>query len=219
MKNLLSTINFKLLIHGQLPEIKKERINYKQSNYQHLPHHAKCLVWSWNIETWQWSTVRFKKYSYCSNSFIDTYDLPFVCGRLKNSNLAYDTRYPIILARTSKFTDISVHYTNKKYFHASRLFSFAFLQFRFQIRGDKIAFHVRGRRGCRPFFSFSSVDFAGPFMINWNNHKSVKFLICLSTRAVHFGSVSDLPKNVFIVTFIWFIARSIPNTLTVVQIF
>ncbi|KAK7575924.1 hypothetical protein V9T40_012210 [Parthenolecanium corni] len=133
--------------------------------------------------------------------FVDAYGLLRVGGRLRNSNLPYDTRHPIILSRRSLLSELMVRHTHEKYYHAYRSFTLALIQSRFWIVGGaaqlvKKVIHncvfcarMRGesltqlmgdlppeRTTVSHPFAFVGIDFAGPFNIRCTNHRSQKHL-------------------------------------------
>ncbi|GFT53852.1 integrase catalytic domain-containing protein [Trichonephila clavipes] len=122
-----------------------------------------------------------------------------VGGRLCNSDLNFECKFPIILPCNHKLTNLIVEYFHFKCFHL----------------GPQALLYQPKERVRENFpFDCSGIDFIGPFWIKSNKqHKSslyktsVSIFVCFVTKAVHFELVSDLTTQAFIASLKKFIAR------------
>ena len=151
-----------------------------------------------------------------------------VCqGRLENSDLDMESKYPIILPKEHKLAQLIVLDCHEKVHHLKVRATLAELRSRFWItRGRqfvkkilKPCFRCRYLEGKSfnapataalpdfrvteaPPFSTTGVDFAGPLFVKAKSGEMVKSYICLFscfiTRAVHLELVSDLATATFV---------------------
>ncbi|XKL62199.1 hypothetical protein PGB90_002032 [Kerria lacca] len=134
------------------------------------------------------------------NPYLDKMGVLRVGGRLKNANLSYDAKHPIILHRKSKLVDLLVHHVHENYFHASRSFVVGYIQVRYWILGGLSQLEKKVRYKCvwctrmkgetcrqimgdlpaertlasRPF-AYVGIDFVGPFTIKCTRHRTMKY--------------------------------------------
>jgi hypothetical protein len=177
---------------------------------------------------------------------LNSNNLLCVGGRLENSNFSESKKYPLILPANSHFAKLYVRFIHVKFFHANRKFLAAFLSARYWFVGGTtniIKKTVRECVVCRRFkattmeqimgqlpaqrlhparpFTYTGVDYAGPFQSKCVGHRSIKFnevylavFICLTTRTVHLEIASELTTHKFIEAFQRFIGRrGCPRTL------
>ncbi|GFV19558.1 integrase catalytic domain-containing protein [Trichonephila clavipes] len=169
------------------------------------------------------------------NPFLDKDGVLRVGGRLCNSDLNFECKFPIILPCNHKLTNLIVEYFHLKYFH---LGSQALL---YQVR--QRFWPLRGRNVCRKIvhdclvcfkvkpitceqiignlpkervrenfpFDCSGIDFIGPFWIKSNKQRKSSlyktYVSIFVTKAVHFKLVLDLTTQTFIASLKRFIAR------------
>lgn len=121
-----------------------------------------------------------------------------VGGRLRNSNLSYDAKHPLLLPKSSRLTDLIIEFVHANYFHPGlKTMQYLLLQ-QFWILSPRSAIYrclskcLRCFR-CKPksynpymgdlpalrvaqlkAFSSVCVDFAGPFSLTMNKHRGVK---------------------------------------------
>lgn len=169
--------------------------------------------------------------------FLDEYGILRVGGRLRNSELSFNQRHPIILPK-SHITSLIIQQEHVNTLHGNIKLVLNNLRFNYwpidgknQVRkivrkcvrcarvnpvdvnyimGDLPK--VRTTK-CRPFIN-TGVDFCGPFYTKekkFRNRTKVKtyvaIFICLATKAVHIEAVSDLTTEGFIGALRRFIAR------------
>ncbi|KAK7601132.1 hypothetical protein V9T40_008573 [Parthenolecanium corni] len=115
---------------------KYESIDLKTQSMNIACHISQSGFFRTDISTLEKGELLSSKSSLRSLSpFVDAYGLLRVGGRLKNSNICYKTRHPIILLRKSILSEILVCHIHEKYFHTTRSFTLGFLQSRFWIHG------------------------------------------------------------------------------------
>ena len=151
-----------------------------------------------------------------------------VCqGRLGNSDLEMESRFPIILPKENRFTELVVLQCHQKVHHLKVRATLAELRSKFWItRGRQYvkkilkpcfvcrllegkSYHAPATANLPSFrvteappFSSTGVDFAGPLLVKEKNGEMVKTYIalftCCITRAVHLELVSDLSTSTFL---------------------
>ena len=151
-----------------------------------------------------------------------------VCqGRLENSDLDIESKYPIILPKEHKLAQLIVLDCHEKVHHLKVRATLAELRSRFWITSGiqfvkkilKPCFRCRYLDGKSfnapataalpdfqvseaPSFSTTGVDFAGPLFVKAEGGEMIKSYICLFscfiTRAVHLEVVSDLATSTFV---------------------
>ena len=155
-------------------------------------------------------------------------DKVLVCqGRLENSDLEFESRYPIILPKEHRLTYLIVLDCHKKVHHSKVRSTLAEVRSRFWVTKGrqfvkkilKLCFLCRKLNGKSynaprtaalpgfrvseaPPFSSTGVDFAGPLMVKTKSGEMIKTYIalfsCCITRAIHLELVTDLSTGTFI---------------------
>ncbi len=160
-----------------------------------------------------------------------------VGGRLSRSQLPEETKHPILLPRRSHITDLIIRDTHQRLSHAGRNFVIAKLRERYWIPSINAAvrYHIhrcvpcrRFRRPCSvqkmadlptdrltaaPPFTWTGVDFFGPYLIK-QARKEIKhygvLFTCLASRCVHIETTTSLESDCFINTLRRFLCRRGP---------
>ncbi|XP_075150959.1 uncharacterized protein LOC142225069 [Haematobia irritans] len=177
--------------------------------------------------------------------FLDGNGLLRVGGRLSNSGLRYDEMHPIILPEKSKFTELLISFTHKVLLHSEHLVMLRALRQVYYVPRVKnlIRKCIRNCTQCTIFkhrmqnqlmaslpaervqfslpFTYTGVDFAGPFNLRTSTVRNSKIIkgyaavfVCFATKAVHLESCSDLSSNAFVATFARFVGRrGLPKTI------
>lgn len=142
----------------------------------------------------------------CLNPFLDEHGILRVGGRLKNANINFNKRYPIVLPSKHNFTKLVIEYEHKKHLHAGAQGTLAAVRRQFwpingrnSVRGvlskcitcfkskpignNNLMGNLPAARvtPSRPFFN-CGIDYAGPFLIRdgkLKNRKLVKSYLCL----------------------------------------
>lgn len=169
------------------------------------------------------------------NPFIDERGIVRVGGRLCNSNLPYDTKFPILIPNNHFFATLLIrdaHYRNlhagvhtllsilrEKYWIISaavtirKILRKCVLCFRKSPRGlTQLMGNLPTNRVIvsRPF-THTGIDYAGPFSIKLSRNKTGKaylaLFVCMSTKAIHIEIVSDLSTPCFLNALKRFISR------------
>eukprot|EP00794_Sanderia_malayensis_P018426 gene18426-biopygen12365 len=160
-----------------------------------------------------------------------------VCkGRLENSDLEIDSRYPIILPKEHRLTELIVLDCHERVHHSKVRATLAEIRSRFWItRGRQyVKKIIRPCFRCKlmegkafnnpataalpgfrvreaPPFSSTGVDFAGPLLVKGDKGEMVKAYIalftCCVTRAVHLEFVMNLTASTFLNSLRRFCAR------------
>ncbi|XP_059217443.1 uncharacterized protein LOC131994669 [Stomoxys calcitrans] len=159
------------------------------------------------------------------NPFLDEGGLLRVNGRLANSDLSYNERFPIILPENSKFCKLFIDFTHKILLHAEHQTMLRNIRQEFYVIRLKSAIRhcVRNQiMSALPAerctfslpFTHTGIDFAGPFELKTSKIRNAKLqkgyaaiFVCLSTRAVHLEACSDLSTEAFLSTFNRFVGR------------
>lgn len=131
------------------------------------------------------------------NPFLDANDLLRVGGRLRNAQLTFDRKYPVILPAKSRYVELLITHLHTLFFHAQRSFLVCHLRTKFWYLGsltNQVKKCIRRCTVCirfdqepvhqlmgdlprervtpsRPFTSVG-IDFAGPFAIKCVGHRS-----------------------------------------------
>lgn len=169
--------------------------------------------------------------------FIDENGLLRVGGRLRNSEVEYDQKHPIILPKCD-FTKNLIRHEHYKNLHAGPQALLGIIRLRFWpvtgrnyvkavLRKCMVCFRIKPPDTkqimgdlpkqrvipSRPFTN-CGIDYGGPFEIKASkvrNNKTVKAylcaFVCFSTRAVHLEVVGDLSTDAFLNAFKRFTAR------------
>ncbi|XP_065372316.1 uncharacterized protein LOC135964147 [Calliphora vicina] len=160
-----------------------------------------------------------------------------VGGRLANAPLSYETKFPALLPKDHRFTNIYIEYLHRKHLHAGPKALIGILRqqvwvinarevvrkvvrncvhcFKYnprllqQLMGNLPADRFKAQR---PFL-VSGVDFCGPFYTSYRirgkaPYKTyVAIFVCFSSKAIHVELVSDLSTNTFLLCLKRFIGR------------
>ncbi|XP_038106215.1 uncharacterized protein LOC119765979 [Culex quinquefasciatus] len=170
----------------------------------------------------------FKSQIKTLNPFIDPEGLLRVHGRLENSSLPFDTKYPIILPAKAHLTHLIAKNTHWDTLHSGPQLLLSTLRQRYwPVRGRDVArrvvnecldcFHCKPRSidqmmGPLPAarlvpsraFASSGVDYCGPFAVRPPNRRGasvkvfVAIVVCMWSKAVHIDMVYDLTSASFI---------------------
>ena len=160
-----------------------------------------------------------------------------VGGRLKRADLPHETKHPAILPQKSHVTTLLICHAHKRLGHAGHVHVIATLREKYWIVKMNAAVHhvisrcvfcrhnhskpseqkmadlPRNRISPAPPFTYTGVDYFGPFIIK-EGRKEVKrygsFFSCLVSRAVHIEIASTLTSSSFIQALRRFIARRGP---------
>lgn len=167
--------------------------------------------------------------------YLDNDGLLRVGGRLRNTQLDYDQKHPIILPRRHHITDLIIREEHLKNLHVGTQALLSIIRARYwPVHGKNVIRRVLHKCivCCRaraapveqlmgdlpssrvvpsPPFSKSGVDYAGPFNIKISRNKTGKaylcVFVCFVTKAVHLEIVSDLSTPAFLNALKRFIAR------------
>ena len=158
--------------------------------------------------------------------FIGENGLVRVGGRLKNALITYSQKFPIILPSKHKLTELIIRDAHQKQLHAVTTAFLATLREKYWILSARsvirlilwkcvTCFRIRPRNlshlmGDLPSqrvtptraFSFTGVDYAGPFNVKVSRNKSAKaylcIFVCMAVKAVHLELTSDLTTSAFL---------------------
>ncbi|XP_075150744.1 uncharacterized protein LOC142224849 [Haematobia irritans] len=177
--------------------------------------------------------------------FIDKNGVMRVRGRLENSGLSYDERHPVIVPEKSHFASLLINYTHQLLCHAEYNVMLRAIRQGFYITRLKNGIRkcIRACKPCTIFkrkfqhqmmaslpperatfslpFTYTGVDFAGPFNIKTSTMRNAKIVkgyaavfVCFSTKAVHLEVCSDLSTDAFLAAFTRFTGRrGLPKTM------
>lgn len=203
----------------------------------HYPNEYECLLNNKGISN--------KSHILTLTPFLDNDGLVRVGGRLENSGLSYAERHPIIIPEKSHLALIFVKYTHQILLHAEYNIMIRAIRQGFYIPRLKnlIRKCIRECKQCTIYkrklqnqlmaalppervtfslpFTYTGVDFAGPFSLKSSNLKNAKFIksyasvfVCFSTRAVHLEVCSDMSTDAFLACFERFVGRrGLPKTM------
>ncbi|GFX01249.1 integrase catalytic domain-containing protein [Trichonephila clavipes] len=145
--------------------------------------------------------------------FIDEHGLVRVGGRLKNSQLRFNSKHPIILPSQHSISELLIKEQHIAHLHAGPTFV-TNSKHPPQLMGNLPKHRVTLER---PFFS-CGIDYAGPVLIKCNKGRGAKstkgyiaLFVCLATKAVHIEAVGDLTTDSFIAALRRFSARRAPR--------
>lgn len=150
-------------------------------------------------------------------------------GRLTQSSLPYNERYPIILPGNSRFCHLYLSHLHTFLLHAEcnqmcRIVQTEFYVSRLKPRVKSIIRHckvciINKQKTCTqlmapPPFQVTGIDFAGPFDLKTSSLRKssltkgyVCVFICFSTKAIHLEVCSDLTSAAFQAAFSRFVGR------------
>ncbi|KAK2578857.1 hypothetical protein KPH14_012604 [Odynerus spinipes] len=153
------------------------------------------------------------------NPFLDENGLIRVGGRLRNSQLSYAMKYPVVLPKGHPFTIMIIRQEHEGQLHAGAQATLAAKCFRScrispsmsqQIMGDLPSQRIMASRP----FARTGVDYAGPFLAKESKRRNARLnkvyiavYVCLATKAIHLELVGDLTTDAFIGSLKRFVAR------------
>lgn len=169
----------------------------------------------------------FDSLKYQLGLFLDDKGLWRCGGRLRNVELPYSTKYPILLPHGHPVSALVVNYAHRCVCHNGVKETLAEVRRRYWIVKGRIfaraivhkctvckrheGVPLRGpppppllefRVKDDPAFTYTGVDFAGPLFVRESSSSSSKVWICLFTclvtRAIHLDIVEDLSTSTFI---------------------
>ena len=179
------------------------------------------------------------------NPFLDEDGILRVGGRLNNSELSFNARHPIIIPSKSRTAELLIKFTHQFLLHAEFNGMLRAIRQGYHIPQLKNLIR-RCIRNCKPCtiykhkfqkqlmgtlppervqfslpFTYTGVDFAGPFSLKSSKLKNAKVLkgyaavfVCFSTKAVHLETCSELTTEAFHATFARFTGRrGLPKTM------
>lgn len=162
-----------------------------------------------------------------------------VGGRLNRADLSEETKHPIILPRKNHVTTLIIRETHEHLGHAGRGHTLARLREKYWILHanaavrHQIANCVNCRRNRAPVseqkmadlpkdratpvppFTYTGVDYFGPFLIKEGRKEQKRYgclCTCLASRAIHIETANSLETDSFIYTLRRFIARRGPSS-------
>ncbi|XP_044740017.1 uncharacterized protein LOC123301344 [Chrysoperla carnea] len=164
-----------------------------------------------------------------------------VGGRLVNAVIAYDQQHPMLLPKRDHFVDLLIDYNHRFNLHARPHLLLSVLRQKYWILAARGTVRVRVQKCNTCFktkprshapimadlpsvrvsqakaFTYTGVDYGGPFYITLSRHRGVRsqkayicLFTCLTTRAVHLELASDLSTDVFLAAFKRFLSRRGP---------
>ncbi|XP_031355027.1 uncharacterized protein LOC116179379 [Photinus pyralis] len=166
--------------------------------------------------------------------FLDEDDIMRLGGRLQESSLPYQTKYPVVLPKTSFLTDKLISNSHVSTMHGGVNVTMVHIRKRFWILQCRqrvksilskciICKRLRAKPGNEPFaplprsrvssaepFKVTGLDFAGPlYIINESRRQKayIMLLTCAVVRAVHLEIVPNLTAESCINAFRRFISR------------
>ncbi|XP_065370927.1 uncharacterized protein LOC135963081 [Calliphora vicina] len=229
-------IKVPLFITAEEIQFSKNRlIVIAQQNY--FPQEYKCLQNKCPIKQ------RSRLLTLCP--FLDDDGLLRVGGRLRNSELSYQERHPVIIPEKSQFATLLIDYTHKILLHAEHQIMLRAVRQEFYIIRLKnlVRKCIRNCKACTIYkhkvqqqimaelpaervnfslpFTYTGVDFAGPFNLKTSNLLNANIIkgyaavfVCFSTRAIHLEACSDLSTDAFLACFDRFTGRrGCPKTM------
>lgn len=166
-----------------------------------------------------------------------TYPILRVGGRLLRAPIAFDARFPALLPKQHRFTQLYVEHLHRQHLHAGPKALIGILRqkvwivnarelIRKVVRQCVHCFHYQPKlqqqimgnlpsdrlKAQRPFL-VTGLDFCGPFLTSYRIRSKQPYktylavFICFTSRAVHFELVSDLSTNAFLLSLKRFIGR------------
>jgi len=168
--------------------------------------------------------------------FVDEFGLLRVGGRLQRAGLSYARTHPLILPRRHELTGLLVQYYHRVGLHQGYNFVLAQLREKYWVIGGTatVRFYLQTCMQCRnlrapagaqkmaplppsrfavghPPFTYSAVDYFGPFQVKLTRKTTAKrwgcLMTCLTTRAVHIEVAHHLSTDSFLMAFRRFINR------------
>ncbi|KAB0802699.1 hypothetical protein PPYR_04885 [Photinus pyralis] len=170
------------------------------------------------------------------NPFLDDNNVIRVGGRLKNSQLSYNSKHPIVLPKNHKYVELLIKQEHARLLHAGAQAVLATIRTRYWILGGRdvvrrvlrkciICFRTKPlnysplmgdlpamrSNAVRPFYT-SSVDYGGPFLINdskLRNRKFIKCYLCVFVCGVSKAVHLELATDLTASTFLLVLKRFI----------
>ena len=175
---------------------------------------------------------------YKLDPYIDDNDLIRVGGRLRRGTFDANLKYPVILPKNSHVTNLIIRHFHQKVHHQGRTITLNEIRahgfwivsgstlvsklinncvtckkVRYSTCVQKMADLPQDRIEISPPFSYSAVDYFGPFFIK-EGRKEVKrygvLFTCMSSRAVHLETANSLNTDSFINAYRRFVSRRGP---------
>lgn len=165
------------------------------------------------------------------------YPILRVGGRLLRAPIAFDAKFPALLPKQHRFTQLYVEFLHRQHMHAGPKALISILRqkvwivnardlVRKTIKQCIHCFHYKPKlqqqimgnlpsdrmKVHRPFL-VTGLDFCGPFLTSYRIRSKQPYktylavFVCFSSRAVHFELVSDLSTNTFLLSLKRFIGR------------
>ena len=197
---------------------------------------AQCRAYQEEIATLE-SNAPLKKSSQLINlaPFLDSNNLLRVGGRIRNADIPFETKHPIILPRKCITTNLIIEHLHQNIHHAGRTSTLNEVRRcgYWIINGNSLVRYIlmkcvqcrilRGRSSTpkmadlpkdrlepSPPFTYCGLDMFGPFIIRERRSDLKRYGIiftCLNSRAVHLESVCSMDTDSFILCMRRFICR------------
>ncbi|XP_075156671.1 uncharacterized protein LOC142229953 [Haematobia irritans] len=177
--------------------------------------------------------------------YLDEFGQIRIGGRLEHADLSFNERHPVLIPDKSHFATLLVRYCHEILLHGEHQVMLRAIRQGYYIPKLRNAIRkcVRTCRTCTVYkhkfqeqlmadlpqervkfslpFTYTGVDFAGPFTIKSSPLKNAKLLkgyaavfVCFSTRSVHLETCSDLSTDAFLAAFSRFVGRrGLPKTI------
>ena len=178
---------------------------------------------------------RYAQLSKQLNTFVDNNGIVRCRGRLENTNLPYNVKYPILIPRDGAFTRLLIANAHEKVFHQGTKATLAELRATYWIPSARslVKSFIHQCYLCKYFaakpyayprepplpkervtldfpFKVTGLDYLGPVYIKTDDimYKAwISLFTCASTRAIHLELVQDNESETFIRAFRRFISR------------
>ncbi|XP_075163077.1 uncharacterized protein LOC142235702 [Haematobia irritans] len=179
------------------------------------------------------------------NPFLDGKGIIRASGRLTNGDLSYNERHPIIIPVQSCYAKLLIEFTHALLLHAENNLLMRSLReeyyisrlrsairkcireckvctiYKHKIQTQLMAALPRERSSFSLPFTYTGLDFAGPFSVKISNVRNAVFqksyvcvFVCFSTKALHLELCSDLSTDSFMAAFTRFVSRrGLPNKI------
>ncbi|XP_036149076.1 uncharacterized protein LOC118647744 [Monomorium pharaonis] len=172
------------------------------------------------------------------NPFLDNEGILRVGGRLRMSDMTYAQKHPILIPSRHHVTDLIIREIHERYHHVGIQNTLHHMRQKFWVTDgrNQVRKIIRTCVRCTRFradaaeykmgdlpstrirksvpFTYTGVDFCGPFYIKERKHRNrvrvkvyICVFVCLTVKAVHLEVVSDLTTDGFIASLRRFIAR------------
>ncbi|XP_075157880.1 uncharacterized protein LOC142231146 [Haematobia irritans] len=182
--------------------------------------------------------VHKKSALYTLNPFVDDQGLFRTNGRIANSNLPYNERHPIVIPTTSHYCTLLLNFIHEFLLHAENNLMLRTIREEYYISRLRSAIKkcIRNCKICLIYkqkvqnqimaalpterstfslpFSYTGIDFAGPFSIKTSTTRQAPYqkgyvcvFVCFSTKAIHLELCSNLSSDSFLAAFTRFVGR------------